>query len=235
MGDESAQEYTQLNAFLLCVSDFGWQWGQWSQGDNGGHWWQLAECIQPAQWIPVRFPQVSASSFPRGSLKQQAEAGGGLGDSLRWFLQGGSRWVLAVAGYVGYFVPNLIFTYVAEWVPVASYCRLLPDNLESEHLNIHLCVCVHSQKRGFVNFSKLCTKIREAVGNFNKETELRHWLECCISSTCIICYVLCPELYNSDASLPPRMRVINKSSSLLKQNKKIQTWICCLSAMLDIW
>ncbi len=64
VGDESAQEYTQLNAFLLCVSDFGWQWGQWSWGDNRGRWWQLAECIQTAQWIPVRFPQVSASSFP---------------------------------------------------------------------------------------------------------------------------------------------------------------------------
>lgn len=76
VGDESTQEYTQLNAFLLCVSDSGWQWGQWSRGDNGGHWWQLAECIQPAQWIPVRFPQVSASSFPE---EGESRGGGGWG------------------------------------------------------------------------------------------------------------------------------------------------------------
>ena len=48
---------------LLCVSDFGWQWGQWGWGDNGGRWWQLAECIQPAHWISVGFPQVGTSSF----------------------------------------------------------------------------------------------------------------------------------------------------------------------------
>lgn len=89
MGGESTQEYTQLNAFLLCVSDSGWQWGQWNRGDNGGRWWQLAECIQPAQWIPVRFPQVSASSFP--------EAGESKGGYAGEFLK-----VLYSSGNVGY-------------------------------------------------------------------------------------------------------------------------------------
>lgn len=49
-GGESTEEYTQLNAFLFCVSDFGGQWGQWRWGDNGSRWWQPAESIQ---WIPV--------------------------------------------------------------------------------------------------------------------------------------------------------------------------------------
>lgn len=94
VGDESAQEYTQLNAFLLCVSDFGWQWGQWSRGDNGGCWWQLAKCIQPAQWIPVRFPQVSASSSPEAVQNSRQKQEEDRGDSSRGFLQGGSGGIL---------------------------------------------------------------------------------------------------------------------------------------------
>lgn len=73
VGDESPQEYTQLNAFLLCVSDFERQWGQWSRGDNGGRWWQLAECIRAG---PVNLSQVPTSErflIPLGGLKQQEE------------------------------------------------------------------------------------------------------------------------------------------------------------------
>lgn len=133
---------------LVCV----WFWVTMGTMEPGWQWRPLVTTGRMHSACPVNPSQVPTSEcflIPRGSLKQQAEAGGGLGDSLRWFLQGGSRWVLVVGGYVGYFVPQLIYTYIC-CIRVRSCSKLL------------LC----SRQLGTWTFSNSYSKKRDTKLNF---------------------------------------------------------------------
>lgn len=130
VGDESSQEYTQLNAFLLCVSDFVRQWGQWRplvttgpnsfsltrESQSGSHKWAL--------------PHSLGHFKIAGRKKENCSDGGGGGDSLRWFLSWGQwkmcRVFLLINTYtlvnIMFSVPHIINSWILKTGSNVSGC-----------------------------------------------------------------------------------------------------------------